>query len=127
MLFRSLKDRVELIWDNWFSSIPIENARGRDFSYELAIYDEFQDQSVSQADTLIKRLGTDGKIVISGDIEQIHAPYIDSSSSGLVYASRILMDSPMVAQVCFTEEEVIRHPLVKMIATRQKALPMKLI
>ena len=122
-----LKDRVELIWNNWFSSIPIENARGRDFSYELAIYDEFQDQSVSQADTLIKRLGTDGKIVISGDIEQIHAPYIDSSSSGLVYASRILMDSPMVAQVSFTEEEVIRHPLVKMVATRQKALPKNLI
>lgn len=116
-----LKDHVDLIWDNWFSNIPIENARGRDFSYELAIYDEFQDQSVSQADTLIKRLGTDGKIIITGDINQIHAPYIDTTSSGLVYASRQLMDSPMVAQVCFTEDEVIRHPLVKMIATRQNS------
>lgn len=115
-----LKDHVEMIWDNWFSNIPIENARGRDFSYELAIYDEFQDQSVSQADTLIKRLGTEGKIIITGDIEQIHAPYIDSSSSGLVYATKQLKDSPMVAQVCFTEEEVIRHPLVRMIAQRQK-------
>ena len=101
--------------------IPIENARGRDFAYELAIYDEFQDQSVSQADTLIKRLGADGKIIITGDIDQIHAPYIDPSSSGLAYASRQLMNSPMVAQVCFTEEEVIRHPLVKMITQRQKA------
>ncbi|MBR3228841.1 PhoH family protein [Candidatus Saccharibacteria bacterium] len=115
-----LKDRVDMIWDNWFSNIPIENARGRDFSYELAIYDEFQDQSVSQADTLIKRLGTEGKIIITGDIEQIHAPYIDSSSSGLVYASKQLKDSPMVAQVNFTEAEVIRHPLVRMIAKRQK-------
>jgi hypothetical protein len=26
----------------------------------------------------------------------------------------------MVAQVCFTEEEIIRHPLVKIVATRQK-------
>lgn len=116
-----LKDRVDLIWDNWFSNIPIENARGRDFAYELAIYDEFQDQSVSQADTLIKRLGADGKIIITGDIDQIHAPYIDPSSSGLAYASRQLMNSPMVAQVCFTEDEVIRHPLVKVIAQRQKA------
>ncbi len=116
-----LKERVDLIWDNWFSNIPIENARGRDFAYELAIYDEFQDQSVSQADTLIKRLGADGKIIITGDIDQIHAPYIDPSSSGLAYASRQLMNSPMVAQVCFTEEEVIRHPLVKMITQRQKA------
>lgn len=120
-----LNSRVDLIWENWFSNIPIENARGRDFSYELAIYDEFQDQSASQADTLIKRLGTDGKIIITGDIEQIHAPYIDSSSSGLAYASRQLLDSPMVAQVCFTEDEVIRHPLVKMIAMRQKAKRLK--
>ncbi len=115
-----LADRVDLIWDNWFSNIPIEHARGRDFSFELAIYDEFQDQNISQADTLIKRLGTDGKIIITGDIEQIHAPYIDPTSSGLVYASRMLIGSPLVAQVCFTEDEVIRHPLVKMVATRQK-------
>ncbi len=115
-----LEDRANLIWDNWFSNIPIEHARGRDFSYELAIYDEFQDQSVSQADTLLKRLGTEGKIVVIGDIEQIHAPYIDRSSSGLEYASRLLMDSSMVAQVCFTEDEVIRHPLVKLITMRQK-------
>ena len=116
-----LANQVDLIWDNWFSNIPIEHARGRDFSYELAIYDEFQDQTVSQADTLIKRLGCDGKIIITGDLEQIHAPYIDPSSSGLAYASRQLMDSPMVAQVRFTEDEVIRHPLVKMVAKRQKS------
>lgn len=115
-----LTDRVDLIWNNWFSNIPIEHARGRDFSYELAIYDEFQDQNISQADTLIKRLGADGKIIITGDLGQIHAPYIDPSSSGLAYASRMLMDSPLVAQVCFTEDEVIRHPLVKMVAKRQK-------
>ena len=115
-----LKDRVDLIWDNWFSNIPIEHARGRDFAHELAIFDEFQDQTVSQADTLIKRLGSDGKIIITGDVKQIHAPYIDETSSGLTYASRILMDSPMVAQVCFTEDEVIRHPLVKLVAMRQK-------
>ena len=120
-----LSNQVDLIWDNWFSNIPIEYARGRDFSYELAIYDEFQDQTVSQADTLIKRLGCDGKIILTGDLEQIHAPYIDSSSSGLAYASRQLMDSPMVAQVCFIEDEVIRHPLVKMVTKRQKSIKLK--
>lgn len=85
-----LKDRVELIWNNWFSSVPIENARGRDFAHELAIYDEIQDQNASQADTLIKRIGLAGKIVMAGDIYQIHAPYLDESNNGLVYASRML-------------------------------------
>ena len=117
-----LKDRVDMIWENWFSSIPIEMARGRDFAYELAIYDEFQDQNAIQADTLIKRIGTEGKIILTGDIEQIHAPYLDQENNGLVYASRQLYDNPMVAQVHFTEEEVVRHPLVKEIAKRQKAV-----
>jgi len=117
-----LKDRVNMIWDNWFSSVPIDNARGRDFAHELAIYDEFQDQNISQADTLIKRIGTDGKIVLTGDIHQIHAPYLDEDNNGLVYAARMLYDNPMVAQVCFTEDEVVRHPLVRAIAQRQKTI-----
>lgn len=116
-----LKDHVDLIWDNWFSSVPIDSARGRDFAYEIAIYDEFQDQNASQADTLIKRIGSEGKIILTGDIEQIHAPYLDRENNGLVYASRQLFDNPRVAQVCFTEEEVVRHPLVQEIARRQKA------
>lgn len=119
---QQLQDYIDDVWDGWFKNIPIENARGRDFSYELSIYDEFQDQSAGQADTLIKRLGADGKIVITGDVEQIHAPYLDANNNGLVYASQLLYDNPMVAQVCFTEEEVIRHPLVKMVAERQKSI-----
>lgn len=118
---QKLQDYIDDIWDGWFKNIPIENARGRDFSYELALYDEFQDQSARQADTLVKRLGFNGKIVITGDVEQIHAPYLDSHNNGLIYASQLLYDNPMVAQVCFTEEEVIRHPLVKMVTERQKA------
>lgn len=121
---RSLKekadDRVELIWGNWFTNIPIENARGRDFAYELALYDEFQDQNVSQANTLITRIGEEGKIIITGDVQQIHVPYLDVNNNGLVYASAMYYDNPYVAQVCFNESEVVRHPLVAMVAQRQK-------
>jgi phosphate starvation-inducible PhoH-like protein len=86
----------------------------------LALYDEFQDQNATQADTLIKRLGSEGKIVLTGDTEQVHAPYLDSGNNGLVYATQLLYDNPMVAQVYFTEAEVVRHPLVKAVAERQK-------
>lgn len=114
-----VNDRVENVWKNWFDSVPIEHARGRDFSYELAIYDEFQDQNRSQADTLIKRIGTEGKIIITGDVRQIHAPYLDENNNGLTYASDLLLNNPMVAQMHFNEDEVVRHPLVRMIAERQ--------
>ena len=116
-----LADRVELIWKNWFTNIPIENARGRDFAYEIVFYDEFQDQNQKQADTLIKRLGKHGKNILAGDVEQIHAPYLDEWNNGLVYATQELYDNPYVVRVHFTEEEVVRHPLVKILAERQKA------
>ena len=116
-----LDDKVEDIWRDFFSNIPIEVARGQDFNDQIAIYDEFQDQNVSQADTLIKRIsGERGKIVITGDIEQIHSPYLDENNNGIVYATETLYDSPLVARVSFTEEDVVRHPLVKMVAERQK-------
>ena len=118
---QKVRDQINAIWDAWFSNIPIESARGRDFSHELALYDEFQDQNATQADTLIKRLGMEGKIVITGDIEQVHAPYLDSDNNGIVYATQLLYDNPMVAKVHFTEDEVVRHPLVKMVAERQQA------
>ena len=100
---------------------PVEKARGLDFAHEIVLYDEFQDQSPSQADMLIKRIGKGGKIVITGDIRQIHAPYLDENNNGIVYALRELYDSPMVARVSLLEEEVERHDLVKMIASHQAA------
>lgn len=116
-----VKGLVDLDYQNWFGEpIPIEHARGRDFANEIAIFDEFQDQNHRQADTLIKRLGDDGKVIITGDIEQVHAAYLDRENNGIVYASRLLKDHPMVARVSFTEDEVVRHPLVKEIARRQK-------
>ncbi|MEE0888494.1 MAG: PhoH family protein, partial [Candidatus Saccharimonadaceae bacterium] len=87
----------------------------------VAIYDEFQDQNAIQADTLIKRIGEDGKMILTGDVEQIHVPWLDQTNNGLIYASRLLKDNSMVAQVHFTEEEVVRHALVKEITKRQAA------
>jgi len=117
-----LADHVNQIWENWFTNIAIAHAAGRDFAYQVAIYDEFQDQNSTEADTLIKRIGIDGKIIITGDIEQVHATYLDRENNGLVYAKQQLMDLPMVAVISFTEEEVVRHPLVRIVAQRQRAV-----
>ncbi|MBP5513122.1 PhoH family protein [Candidatus Saccharibacteria bacterium] len=111
--------KVNAIWAKYFRNIPVESARGLDFSAELILYDEFQDQSPSQADMLVKRIGEWGKVVITGDIKQIHAPYVDEYNNGITYATSLLYDFPMVARVSLLKDEVERHPLVKMIAERQ--------
>lgn len=120
-LTNELNEYINFIWQAIFRNIPVSKARGLDFAYELIHYDEFQDQSPSQADMLIKRLGTCGKMIISGDIKQIHAPYLDENNNGIVYASRELYNNPLVARVSLLEKEVERHELVKMIAERQAA------
>lgn len=114
-----LRELVDNIWESYFYNIPIDNARGNDFSFEIAIYDEFQDQNVKQADMLVKRIGEAGKIIITGDVKQIHSPYLDEFNNGLVYASQLLRDDQRVAQVYLTEDDVVRHSLVKEIARRQ--------
>ena len=114
-----LQAKIDMIWRLFFRNIPVDKARGLDFACELVLYDEFQDQSPAQADMLIKRIGRDGKVVITGDVKQIHAPYLDEYNNGIVYASRLLYDLPMVARVSFLKDEVERHGLVKLIAERQ--------
>lgn len=120
-LMQKVEDTANQLFENWFGEpIPIEFARGRSFDHQIAIFDEFQDQSDREADTLIKRLGEEGKVVITGDVEQVHAAYLDKDNNGLVYVKELLMDDPAVAVISLTADEVVRHPLVQRIAERQK-------
>lgn len=117
---KNLEDNADLIYDNWFDTVSVDYARGRSFIKSFLIVDEFQDQSLRQADTLLKRLGQGSKIIIAGDIDQIHAAHLDRRNNGIAFASEVLCGSPLVARIHFEEEDVVRHPLVKHIVERQK-------
>ena len=94
--------------------LPI--ARGK---HELiTTYDGFQDWSPSQVDMMLQRLGEEDKIIITGDTGQIHSPYLDEVNNGLVYAGQLLMGSPLVARVSFTEAEVVQHQITAEITQR---------
>lgn len=91
-------------------------ARGK---HELiTIYDSFQDWTPSQVDMMLQRLGEEDKIILTGDVEQIHSPYLDEINNGLVYAGQLLKDSLLVARVSFTEAEVVQHPITAEITQR---------
>ena len=115
------KTEADLKYKNWFGEpIPIESARGESFNKLIAIYDEFQDHNNEQADTLIKRLGVDGKIIITGDPNQVHAAYLDRGNNGITYATAWLKNLPGVAVVHLTPNEVVRHPLIAELTKRQQ-------
>ena len=115
-----LEDMVERTWENWFRNYHIDNARGRSFKHRFILLDEFQDHSLRQSDTLITRPDTKSKIVITGDVAQVHADYLDHNNNGIVYVCNLMKGAPMVARCHFTEDEVMRNPLVQWII-QQKA------
>lgn len=118
---KRIADKVNLTWKNWFENVAVVHAKGRDFAYQVVIVDEMQDLTNEQGDTVIKRIGHEGKMVLTGDLAQIHAPYLDEYSNGLSYAIREMMGDEETAQVMLLPHEVMRDPIVMRLAKRQQA------
>lgn len=59
--------------------------RGRSLSNALVIVDEAQNLTPHEVKTIITRAGEGTKIILTGDIEQIDSPYLDTESNGLSY------------------------------------------
>lgn len=89
---------------------PLAFMRGRTLANAFVILDEAQNTSKGQMKMFLTRLGADSKCVVTGDITQIDLP--GGVQSGLVNALNVLGKIEGIATVYFTEEDVIRHPLV---------------
>ncbi|MDR2970144.1 MAG: PhoH family protein, partial [Tannerellaceae bacterium] len=75
--------------------------------------DEAQNTTIHQIKMFLTRLGTNAKMVVTGDITQIDLP--PSATSGLVQAMRILKDVPGIEKVEFNKSDIVRHKLVQRI------------
>ena len=76
-------------------------------------------QSIDSADMLLKRHGKNNKMIISGDIEQIHQCGLSTKNNGLAYAKTLCTGLPMVAQITLQDDEIVRDDFVKEIIKRQ--------
>ena len=59
--------------------------RGRSIANQFMIIDEAQNLTPLEAKTIITRVGSGTKVVLTGDPYQIDNPYVDSSSNGFNY------------------------------------------
>jgi len=87
--------------------------RGRTLNDSIVILDEAQNTTSEQMKMLLTRLGFDSKAVITGDVTQIDLP--SEKRSGLVEAIEILKGVEGIGFMEFTEQDVVRHPLVQSI------------
>jgi len=92
---------------------PLAYMRGRTLDDSFIILDEAQNTTPEQMKMFLTRLGFNSKMVITGDVTQIDLP--DGRKSGLIEVAKILRGVEGIAQVRFTEKDVVRHQLVQKI------------
>jgi phosphate starvation-inducible PhoH-like protein len=92
---------------------PLAFMRGRTLDDAFVILDEAQNATTEQMKMFLTRLGMNSKAIVTGDITQIDLP--DSQKSGLTQIAEILVNIEGIQFVYFTEQDVVRHRLVKAI------------
>ncbi|MBQ8646710.1 MAG: PhoH family protein [Oscillospiraceae bacterium] len=90
---------------------PLAYMRGRTLDTAFIILDEAQTTTPEQMKMFLTRMGACSKVVVTGDVTQIDLP--DKSRSGLVDALSVLKHIEGIAQIRFSEKDVVRHRLVQ--------------
>jgi len=110
MMDTALLDKM--IDQNIIEVAPLAYMRGRTLDNAFIILDEAQNSTKEQMKMFLTRLGRHSKAVITGDITQIDLP---NAFSGLVHVLPLIDKIPGISVCKFTDEDVMRHPLVKKI------------
>lgn len=84
---------------------PLAYIRGRSLQRVFFIVDEAQNLTPHEVKTIITRAGEGTKIVLTGDIQQIDHPYLDSLSNGLSYLINRMVGQPIYAHVTLEKGE----------------------
>jgi len=112
---------------------PLAFMRGRTLSNAFVILDEGQNTTKVQMKMFLTRLGEHSRMVVTGDLSQVDLPR--GEMSGLQHAIHTLDDMKGLAQITFTDSDVVRHELVTRIvraydeeerrsaAKRQRGIP----
>ncbi|AZA83871.1 phosphate starvation-inducible protein PhoH [Chryseobacterium lactis] len=92
---------------------PLAFMRGRTLDDAFVILDEAQNTTHAQMKMFLTRMGMNAKFIITGDPSQIDLP--KNQQSGLKEAMRILNGVKEIGFIHLTEEDVVRHPVVRKI------------
>lgn len=84
---------------------PLTYIRGRSIPNQFMLIDESQNLSKHELKTIITRAGEGTKIVLTGDVNQIDNPYLDSTNNGLAYLISKFKGNPMFGHITLTKGE----------------------
>ena len=102
-----LKEYMDL---NIIQIAPLAFMRGRTLNDAVVILDEAQNTTTQQIKMFLTRMGTNTKMIVTGDRTQIDLPR--AQASGLVQALRILKGVKGIGFIELNQKDIVRHKLV---------------
>lgn len=118
-LYDALQDMIppkklqDFLADGTIQIAPLAYMRGRTLSSAVAILDEAQNTNLGQLKMFLTRMGQGSKFIVTGDSSQIDLP--NKADSGLQKGIAILDGVAGIADIRFSEADIVRHPLVSKI------------
>ena len=115
-LYDALEDMIpmtklkEHMDNNVIQIAPLAFMRGRTLNDAIVILDEAQNTTPQQIKMFLTRMGTNTKMIITGDLTQIDLP--QHQNSGLLHAQKILDGVPGIGFVKLSKKDIVRHRLV---------------
>jgi phosphate starvation-inducible PhoH-like protein len=104
---KRLQDFME---DGIIQIAPLAYMRGRTLDRACVILDEAQNTNLSQMKLFLTRMGVNAKFSVTGDATQVDLP--KKEDSGLLKGITLLKGIKGIETVFFTNEDIVRHPLV---------------
>ena len=115
-LYDALEDMIpslklqEMMQQNIIQIAPLAFMRGRTLNDAVVLLDEAQNTTTAQIKMFLTRMGTNTKMIITGDMTQIDLPR--GVKSGLREAREVLYDVEGISFVEMNEHDIVRHKLV---------------
>ena len=95
---------------------PLGYMRGRTFSDAFIIADEMQNSTPQQMLMILTRIGLNSKMVITGDLQQHDRNFaVNGLKDVLEKLERKPLDGSDISVIKFSEEDVVRHQIIKKI------------
>lgn len=103
----------EFMADGTIQIAPLAYMRGRTLDRACVILDEAQNTSIGQLKMFLTRMGANAKFLVTGDATQVDLPH--KEDSGLLRGMSLLKGIKGVETIMFSNEDIVRHPLVSKI------------
>jgi len=105
---------TQIMLDQGFIEVlPLAYIRGRSIDNSIIIVDEAQNITTKNMRSTMTRIGTDTKMIITGDTKQIDMKNSKLSSLDLVV--RLFESKPDIGTMKFKVDDIVRDPIVKII------------